>query len=196
MQRIGAFKSAGDQLLRTDMAPEQRQQLQALLDSVYAGFLSSVAAARGKTEAQVGLAFWDVRRHAADCDRSCASCLGRRAGLLCNVPRSSLAAPRQQTAALRPADQRVCTTGPPLSTKGTSVPHPQAHGGGCAALLGTPIATGHAAQVAELLDQAYFDADQYLEGGWVDSLAYEWQVLQELEQRQKVKEDEDLKQVR
>ena len=53
VQRIGVFKSAGDQLLRTDMAPEQRQQLQALLDSVYQGFVSSVAAARGKTEEEV-----------------------------------------------------------------------------------------------------------------------------------------------
>ena len=55
VQRIGAFKSAGDQLLRTDMAPEQREQLQALLDSVYTGFVSSVAEARGKTEEQVCL---------------------------------------------------------------------------------------------------------------------------------------------
>ena len=53
VQRIGKFKSAGDQLLRTDMAPEQRQQLQALLDSVYDGFVSSVTKSRGKSEAQV-----------------------------------------------------------------------------------------------------------------------------------------------
>ena len=53
VQRIGKFKSAGDQLLRTDMAPEQRQQLQALLDNVYDNFVTSVARARGKTEEQV-----------------------------------------------------------------------------------------------------------------------------------------------
>ena len=52
VQRIGKFKSAGDQLLRTDMAPEQRQQLQALLDSVYDGFVGSVARSRGKSEAE------------------------------------------------------------------------------------------------------------------------------------------------
>ena len=46
-----------------------------------------------------------------------------------------------------------------------------------------------------MLDQAFFDADKYLEGGWVDSLAYEWQILEELEQRQKVKEGDSLKQV-
>lgn len=53
VQRIGKFKSAGDQLLRTDMAPEQRQQLQALLDTVYDGFVASVAKSRGKSEDQV-----------------------------------------------------------------------------------------------------------------------------------------------
>ena len=34
-------------------ACKQREQLQALLDSVYTGFVSSVAEARGKTEEQV-----------------------------------------------------------------------------------------------------------------------------------------------
>lgn len=56
VQRIGVFKSAGDQLLRTDMAPEQRQQLQALLDSVFSGFVSAVAEARGKSQDEACLA--------------------------------------------------------------------------------------------------------------------------------------------
>lgn len=53
VQRIGAYKSAGDQLLRTSMSPEQREQLQALLDDTYADWAACIAQARGKSEEQV-----------------------------------------------------------------------------------------------------------------------------------------------
>jgi len=49
VQRIGAYKSAGDQLLRRDMSEAQREQLTELLDDIYGEFLQTVAEARGKT---------------------------------------------------------------------------------------------------------------------------------------------------
>lgn len=49
VQRIGAYKSAGDQLLRRDMSDAQREQLGELLDDIYDNFLTTVAEARGKT---------------------------------------------------------------------------------------------------------------------------------------------------
>ena len=51
-------------------------------------------------------------------------------------------------------------------------------------------------QVVAMLDKAYFNAEEYQEGGWVDELKYEWELYTELQKLQKVKEDEDLKQVR
>ena len=53
VRRIGKYKSAGDQLLRRDMSEPQREQLTALLDDIFAEFVSRVAARRGKTEAEV-----------------------------------------------------------------------------------------------------------------------------------------------
>lgn len=49
VQRIGAYKSAGDQLLRRDMSDAQREQLGELLDDIYEEFLDTVSDARGKT---------------------------------------------------------------------------------------------------------------------------------------------------
>lgn len=49
VQRIGAYKSAGDQLLRRDMSDAQREQLGELLDDIYENFLDTVAEARSKT---------------------------------------------------------------------------------------------------------------------------------------------------
>lgn len=49
VQRIGAYKSAGDQLLRRDMSEAQREQLGELLDDIYEHFLDTLAQARGKT---------------------------------------------------------------------------------------------------------------------------------------------------
>ncbi|KAI8476080.1 MAG: peptidase family S49-domain-containing protein [Monoraphidium minutum] len=53
VKRIGAYKSAGDQLLRKDMSPEQREQLDALLENIYTTWVADVARARGKSEAEV-----------------------------------------------------------------------------------------------------------------------------------------------
>eukprot|EP01025_Chloroclados_australasicus_P018312 TRINITY_DN19527_c1_g3_i1.p1 TRINITY_DN19527_c1_g3~~TRINITY_DN19527_c1_g3_i1.p1 ORF type:complete len:724 (-),score=114.15 TRINITY_DN19527_c1_g3_i1:175-2346(-) len=49
VKRIGKYKSAGDQLLRTDMSDAQREQLTALLDDIYSNFVSDVAASRSKS---------------------------------------------------------------------------------------------------------------------------------------------------
>ncbi|GFR44623.1 hypothetical protein Agub_g5911 [Astrephomene gubernaculifera] len=53
VERIGRYKSAGDQLLRRDMAPEQREQLGAIQADVVEEWLRHVAAARGKTREEV-----------------------------------------------------------------------------------------------------------------------------------------------
>ncbi|GLC74286.1 hypothetical protein PLESTF_001485100 [Pleodorina starrii] len=53
VKRIGAYKSAGDQLLRRDMAPEQREQLSAIQSDVVEEFLRQVSTARGKTREEV-----------------------------------------------------------------------------------------------------------------------------------------------
>lgn len=53
VRRIGKYKSAGDQLLREDMSEPQKEQLSALLEDLYTGFVDGVAKSRGKTEEQV-----------------------------------------------------------------------------------------------------------------------------------------------
>lgn len=53
VRRIGKFKSAGDQLLRSDMSGAQREQLTAILDDVHASFCAAVASHRGKSAADV-----------------------------------------------------------------------------------------------------------------------------------------------
>lgn len=42
VRRIGKYKSAGDQLLRSDMSEPQREQLSALLDDIYGAWLGRV----------------------------------------------------------------------------------------------------------------------------------------------------------
>lgn len=54
VRRIGKYKSAGDQLLREDMSEPQREQLTALLDDIYDGFVADVAASLGKSQEEVG----------------------------------------------------------------------------------------------------------------------------------------------
>lgn len=46
VKRIGDYKSAGDQLLREEMSTYQKEQLQALLDDLYNGFITEVAKSR------------------------------------------------------------------------------------------------------------------------------------------------------
>ncbi|GBF99919.1 serine protease chloroplastic, partial [Raphidocelis subcapitata] len=53
VKRIGVYKSAGDQLLRRDMSPEQREQLDALLEGTYSHWVDAVAASRGKSREEV-----------------------------------------------------------------------------------------------------------------------------------------------
>ncbi|GAB4824168.1 hypothetical protein N2152v2_011214 [Parachlorella kessleri] len=53
VKRFGKYKSAGDQLLRTDMSEAQREQLTALLDDIYDDFLTTIARSRGKTREEV-----------------------------------------------------------------------------------------------------------------------------------------------
>ena len=62
--RIGKFKSAGDQLLRSGMADAQREALGAIADAVYDEFVSMVAASRGLSTDAV-TAFLDEGAYAA-----------------------------------------------------------------------------------------------------------------------------------
>lgn len=47
VQRIGKYKSFGDQLMRKDMSEANREMLTALLDDIYSNFLEQVSLARG-----------------------------------------------------------------------------------------------------------------------------------------------------
>lgn len=53
VKRIGDYKSAGDQILRTNMSQYQELQLQEILDDIYDEFCTSVAQSRGKTVDEV-----------------------------------------------------------------------------------------------------------------------------------------------
>lgn len=53
VERIGVFKSAGDQIGRKDMSPEQRMVIQNLLDQVQELFVSTVSTCKGMTEEEV-----------------------------------------------------------------------------------------------------------------------------------------------
>lgn len=47
MERIGKYKSAGDQLTRTTMSKENCEMLNALLDNIYGHWLDEVSSAKG-----------------------------------------------------------------------------------------------------------------------------------------------------
>lgn len=47
VQRIGKYKSAGDQLSRKDMSDANREMLTALLDDIYANFLEQISISTG-----------------------------------------------------------------------------------------------------------------------------------------------------
>jgi len=53
VQRRGAYKSAGDQLSRTDMSDAQREVVESMLDATYERFITAVAEAKGKDPAEV-----------------------------------------------------------------------------------------------------------------------------------------------
>ncbi|TMW99818.1 hypothetical protein EJD97_001916 [Solanum chilense] len=48
VQRIGKYKSAGDQLMRKSISDENREMLTALLDNIYGNWLEKVALTKGK----------------------------------------------------------------------------------------------------------------------------------------------------
>lgn len=47
VQRIGKYKSFGDQLMRKDMSEANREMLTALLDDIYTNFVEQVSRAKG-----------------------------------------------------------------------------------------------------------------------------------------------------
>src|SRR4051812_23694284 len=51
--RVGKYKSAVEPYTRKEMSPENREQIQKLLDDVWAGLLADVAAGRGLTSAKI-----------------------------------------------------------------------------------------------------------------------------------------------
>ncbi|GMH37280.1 hypothetical protein BSKO_05153 [Bryopsis sp. KO-2023] len=53
VRRIGKYKSAGDQLLREDMSEPQKEQLSALLEDLYDGFIAAVSESRSIPEEKV-----------------------------------------------------------------------------------------------------------------------------------------------
>lgn len=53
IRRIGNYKSAGDQLLRSDMSEYQREQLTALLDDIFDDVVESLATSRDKTKEEI-----------------------------------------------------------------------------------------------------------------------------------------------
>ena len=53
VKRIGNYKSAGDQILRTSMSQYQEEQLDVILGSIYEEFCATVAESRGKTPEEV-----------------------------------------------------------------------------------------------------------------------------------------------
>lgn len=67
VERIGNYKSAGDQLARTDMAPEQRETLNAILEEVYSLWTESVHQAVGiskeELDAFLNRSPWDMEEY-------------------------------------------------------------------------------------------------------------------------------------
>jgi protease-4 len=52
-EAVSPYKSAGDPFVRSDMSPESRAQLERLLDGRFDQIVAAIAAARGKTNAEV-----------------------------------------------------------------------------------------------------------------------------------------------
>ncbi|KAK3037120.1 hypothetical protein RJ639_031539 [Escallonia herrerae] len=53
VERIGKYKSAGDQLARKNISEENREMLTALLDNIYGNWLDKVSSAKGKKREDV-----------------------------------------------------------------------------------------------------------------------------------------------
>ncbi|KAL6633618.1 hypothetical protein ACP70R_026289 [Stipagrostis hirtigluma subsp. patula] len=53
IQRIGKYKSAGDQLARKSMSNEVREMLATLLDNIYGNWLDTISSTHGKTKEEI-----------------------------------------------------------------------------------------------------------------------------------------------
>ncbi|CAO2818423.1 unnamed protein product [Amaranthus hypochondriacus] len=53
IERIGKYKSAGDQLARKSISEENREMLTTLLDNIYGNWLDKISAAKGKSKDEV-----------------------------------------------------------------------------------------------------------------------------------------------
>ncbi|KAJ0829349.1 putative peptidase S49, ClpP/crotonase-like domain superfamily [Helianthus annuus] len=53
VQRIGKYKSAGDQLLRKNISEENREVLTTLLDNIYGNWVDKVSQAKGKSKEEI-----------------------------------------------------------------------------------------------------------------------------------------------
>lgn len=58
VERIGKYKSAGDQLARTTMSEENCEMLTALLDNIYTNWLDKVSSAKGTFKFDVLVDSW------------------------------------------------------------------------------------------------------------------------------------------
>lgn len=57
MERIGKYKSAGDQLARKTMSEENCEMLTALLDNIYGNWLDIISSTRGALKFDIWLIF-------------------------------------------------------------------------------------------------------------------------------------------
>ncbi|MFS7939443.1 putative peptidase S49, ClpP/crotonase-like domain superfamily [Helianthus anomalus] len=53
VQRIGKYKSAGDQLFRKNISEENREVLTTLLDNIYGNWVDKVSQAKGKSKEEI-----------------------------------------------------------------------------------------------------------------------------------------------
>lgn len=53
VERIGKYKSAGDQLARKSISPENREMLTTLLDNIYGNWLDNISSVKGKSREDV-----------------------------------------------------------------------------------------------------------------------------------------------
>ncbi|KAL2479102.1 Serine protease SPPA [Forsythia ovata] len=71
IQRIGKYKSAGDQLARKNISDENREMLTALLDNIYGNWLDKISLAKGKKQEDienfVNEGVYEVERLKEDC---------------------------------------------------------------------------------------------------------------------------------
>lgn len=58
VERIGKYKSAGDQLARRTMSEENCEMLTALLDNIYTNWLDKVSSSKGTFEFDVLVDSW------------------------------------------------------------------------------------------------------------------------------------------